>query len=81
MLTTDKSQCRLMDKVLGFDMEPFVFVYLDDIVVPTNDLDQHLKLLEQIADRLSMANLSVNIEKSEFFIEKLHYLVVPTIIF
>lgn len=69
-----QSQCRLMDRVLGFDMEPFVFVYLDDIVVATDDFDQHLKLLEQIVDRLVSARLSVNIDKSQFFVEKLHYL-------
>lgn len=69
-----QSQCRLMDRVLGFDMEPYVFVYLDDIVVATDDFNQHIKFLEQIADRLSKAGLSVNIEKSQFFVEKLHYL-------
>lgn len=69
-----QSQCRLMDRVLGFDMEPYVFVYLDDIVVATDDFEQHLKFLEQIADRLSNAGLSVNIDKSQFFVEKLHYL-------
>lgn len=55
-------------------MEPYVFVYLDDIVVATDDFDQHLKFLEQIADRLTKVRLSVNIDKSEFFVEKLHYL-------
>lgn len=28
--------CRLVDSVIGCDLEPFVFVYLDDIIVATD---------------------------------------------
>lgn len=69
-----QNMSKLMDRVLGFDLEPKVFVYLDDIIIATHDFDEHLKMLEIVADRLSKANLTINIEKSKFCVPKLQYL-------
>lgn len=41
--------CRLVDSVIGCDLEPKVFVYLDDIIVATESLEEHLEVLEKIA--------------------------------
>lgn len=66
---------RLMDEVLGYgELEPGVFVYLDDIVVVSNTFEQHLASLREVARRLSAANLSVNLEKSKFCVNELPYL-------
>ncbi|XP_055603742.1 uncharacterized protein LOC129751973 [Uranotaenia lowii] len=35
---------RLMDRTIGFDLMPAVFVYLDDIVIATKTLTEHLRL-------------------------------------
>lgn len=68
------TQTKLMNKVLGYDLEPNVFVYLDDIVVTSHTFEEHLQLLQKIADRLAAANLSISIEKSRFCQKKISYL-------
>lgn len=69
-----QSQSRLMDRVLGYDLEPHVFVYLDDIIIATNEFDTHIKMLREVAARLKQANLTVNIEKSQFCKNEMKYL-------
>lgn len=68
------TMCRLMDKVIGFDLMPFVFVYLDDIVVASNTLEEHLRLLQEVANRLKKANLTISLEKSRFCRKQIKYL-------
>ncbi|XP_055613020.1 uncharacterized protein LOC129759569 [Uranotaenia lowii] len=66
---------RLMDQVLGYgELEPNVFVYLDDIVIVSNTFEEHLRSLEEVARRLKAANLSINLEKSKFAVSELPYL-------
>lgn len=66
---------RLMDQVLGYgELEPNVFVYLDDIVIVSNSFEEHLRSLQEVAKRLKMANLSINMEKSKFCVSELPYL-------
>lgn len=68
------TQTKLMNRVLGFDLEPQVFVYLDDIVVASKTLEEHFRLLRTIADRLRAANLSISVEKSKFCQKRISYL-------
>lgn len=66
---------RLMDQVLGYgELEPNVFVYLDDIVIASNSFEEHLRTLEEVARRLNAANLSINLDKSKFCVAELPYL-------
>ncbi|XP_055623096.1 uncharacterized protein LOC129766548 [Toxorhynchites rutilus septentrionalis] len=66
---------RLMDNVLGHGvLEPYVFVYLDDIVVVTETFEHHVQLLVEIARRLKEANLSINLEKSQFGVSEIPFL-------
>lgn len=66
---------RLMDQVLGYgELEPNVFVYLDDIIIVSNTFEEHLQSLKEVARRLKAANLSINVEKSKFCIPELPYL-------
>lgn len=55
---------RLMDSVLR-DM-PFLFVYLDDILVASASADDHLTHLRQLFGRLSEHGLIINPAKCEF---------------
>lgn len=41
-----------MDKVIGFDRMPSVFVYLDDIEIATKTLKEHFRLLRIVSERL-----------------------------
>lgn len=68
------TQSRLMDAVLGHDMEPLVFCYLDDIVCATETFEEHIYCLKRIAERLRKANLTISLEKSKFCVRELKYL-------
>lgn len=67
-----QSLCRLMDAVLGYDLEPSVFVYLDDIIIATDTFDDHIRLIQEVGRRLNAANLSVSKTKSKFCMRKLN---------
>lgn len=69
-----QTQCQVVDAVLGYDMEPNVFSYMDDIICATDTFEEHLKCLEQIALRLRKGNLTVSVEKSKFCQKELKYL-------
>ena len=65
---------RLMDTVLGPDLEPQVFVYLDDIIVVNRSFEEHLATLREVFRRLRDARLRINPEKCRFCTEQLKYL-------
>jgi hypothetical protein len=65
---------RLIDRALGADLEPHVFVYLDDIVVISSDFDTHVSILEKVFDRLRAAGLTVKKSKCQFCRPELRYL-------
>lgn len=69
-----QSQQRLMDQILGYSLEPFVFVYLDDIVIATPTFEKHTEVLNEVLKRLERANLTINFEKCEFCLPSLKYL-------
>lgn len=65
---------RLMDSVLGPDLEPSVFVYLDDVVIVTQTFEKHLSVLEEVFRRLREANLTISFEKCQFCRPQMRYL-------
>lgn len=66
--------CKALEKAIGNDLEPSVFVYIDDIIVVSDTFDEHLRLLEEVARRLDKAGFSISHEKSRFCAKQLHYL-------
>ena len=64
--TASQTMCRLMDLVLGHDLEPYVFAYLDDIVIVTGTFEKHVEMLKEVAKRLTDAKLMISVEKSKF---------------
>lgn len=75
LINSPATLSKLMDKVLGQGaLEPSIFVYLDDIVVVSQDYDDHIAKLRDLARRLKDANLSINVEKSSFCCHELPYL-------
>lgn len=67
------TQCRLMQTVFGHDLEPNVFVYVDDILIVAESVRKMLNLLREVARRLRKANLSINLKKSVFFAHSVKY--------
>lgn len=74
LCNSSATMSRLMDQVIGIDLEPNVFVYLDDIVIATENFENHMTILKTISDRLKAANLTVSVEKSKFCLKKINYL-------
>lgn len=69
------TQQRLVDMLFyGPEFEHRVFVFVDDVIIISNNFEQHISLLERVLDKLKAANLTINFEKSQFFRTKLKYL-------
>ena len=69
---------RLMQQILTglnpSDGPDFVSVYLDDILVFSPSLDDHLKHLGQVLNRLSQAGLKLKPSKCHFLTQQVEYL-------
>lgn len=65
---------RIIDRVLGVDLENNVMVYLDDIIIISSTFNEHLKILGLVFDRLKDAGLLVKPEKCHFCKPELKYL-------
>lgn len=65
---------RLIDRVLGADLEPHVFVYLDDIIILSADFETHLVILEKVLERLRQAGFVLSMDKCHFCRPQLKYL-------
>ncbi|KAL7724489.1 hypothetical protein ACLKA6_007318 [Drosophila palustris] len=65
---------RALDTVIGPEMEPHAFAYLDDIVVIGATKEQHVENLREVFRRLRAANLKLNRKKCSFFRKRLVYL-------
>lgn len=65
---------RLVDKIFGPDLLPYVIVYLDDILISTPDFETHCRVLKEVFRRLEEAGLRINLDKCEFGCEEVSYL-------
>lgn len=65
---------RLIDTILGPELEPYVFCYLDDIIVIAPDFDKHVEILTEVFKRLSEAGLTLNRGKCLICRPELKYL-------
>jgi hypothetical protein len=65
---------RIIDRVLGPELQPSVFVFLDDIIVVSQDFETHMNALETVLNRLRTAGLTVSAEKCQFCRPQLRYL-------
>lgn len=68
------TQCRIKHEVLGYDLEPNLFCFLDDILLLAATVEEMLELLKEVSKRLKDVNLSINLEKSRFFASEVNYL-------
>ena len=63
---------RMMDMILG-DL-PYCFVYIDDILIASPDVESHLLHVREVLDRFRLHGLSINPEKCVFAAPELEYL-------
>lgn len=65
---------RMMDNVLRGISNEFCCVYLDDIIIFSTSLQEHLQRLEAVFKRLRKANLKIQLDKTEFLRSEISYL-------
>lgn len=65
---------RFMDVVLAGLKWKGVLIYIDDLLLFTEDAESHLELLEIILGRLRKHNLHLRADKCHFFIDEIKYL-------
>jgi hypothetical protein len=65
---------RLMDEVLHEYLDTFIIVYLDDIVVYSKTLHEHLQHLELVFKRLRQHKLYAKLEKCQFMQRRIKFL-------
>lgn len=65
---------RLMEKVLRGLHWKTVLIYLDDIVIFSQTIEQHLERLEEVLARLKQAGLKLKPRKCELFCSSVKYL-------
>ncbi|KAH8310171.1 hypothetical protein KR067_003595, partial [Drosophila pandora] len=66
--------CRLMDKVIPQRLRESVFVYLDDLLVMSENFQEHMEMLEEVSRSLKAAGLTIGLKKSHFCFKELRYL-------
>ena len=64
----------MMDNILHDLLDGGVIVYIDDILIYTEDESTHVKLVQEVLSRLDKAGLGVNLKKSSFHIWKVEFL-------
>ena len=65
---------RLMETCLGDLHLAICIIYLDDIVIFSGTLDQHIERLKKVLDKLKAAGLKLKPSKCDFFRRKITYL-------
>ena len=65
---------RMIDRVIGPELEPYAFSYLDDIIIVTETFEEHMIMLERVLARIKESGLTINREKSVFGRSEVKYL-------
>lgn len=65
---------RVMDNILRDLIGKICFVYMDDIIIFSTSLQEHLENLERVLNKLNEANFKIQIDKSEFLKKEINFL-------
>ena len=65
---------RMMNSLFKEDLDKFVLVYLDDILVYSSTLQEHIGHIRETLDRLRKAKLYARLHKCAFFQKRVEYL-------
>jgi len=63
-----------MNKIVGEFLDHRVVVYLHDILIYSEYMDDHIKLVQKVLDRLEHHDLAVSLKKSVFHQEEVEFL-------
>ena len=65
LVTSLAAVVKCLELVLGHEVEDFVSVFVDDILIISRSFEEHLQHLEIVFRKLRDANLALNLEKCE----------------
>ena len=65
---------RRMNELFKDDLDSFVLVYLDDILIFSKTLKEHIQHIRQALERLRHAKLFARLHKCAFFQKRVEYL-------
>uniref|UniRef100_A0A8P4KCX1 Gypsy retrotransposon integrase-like protein 1 n=1 Tax=Dicentrarchus labrax TaxID=13489 RepID=A0A8P4KCX1_DICLA len=65
---------RLMERIFGAQHFQTLLLYLDDVIVFSSTVDEHLERLDAVLSRLQQEKLKVKLEKCCFFRTEVNYL-------
>lgn len=71
-LVSTSSLCRALNPIVE-DLKPNIQLYVDDMLVLTETLEEHMIILRKLFQKFKEYNITVNFGKSEFFKQKLNY--------
>ena len=64
----------IMNKILREFLDNGVVVYLDDILISSENLHDHIKLVKQVLDKLEQHDLAISLKKSVFHVKEVEFL-------
>jgi len=64
----------MMNKILRELLDYGIVQYLDDILIYTEHMDDHIKLVQKVLDRLEQHDLAVSLKKSVFHQDEVEFL-------
>ncbi|GET66141.1 retroviral-like aspartic protease 1 [Rhizophagus irregularis DAOM 181602=DAOM 197198] len=65
---------RLMDKILKEYIGEFVTVYLDDIMIYSEDFEKHIEHVDKVLSKLRENNMIVKLKKCQFGLRNINFL-------
>lgn len=65
---------RALNHVLGFDIEHFCKVYVDDLIIFSRTFEEHIQHLSIVLKRVKHAGATINLSKSRFFQDSVPFL-------
>ncbi|KAI9034758.1 retropepsin-like aspartic protease/reverse transcriptase [Aspergillus affinis] len=65
---------RFINEVLGELLDTFVIAYLDDILVFSNNEEEHIRHVKQVLRKLRITKLRLKLKKCEFHIQETEFL-------
>lgn len=72
--TSSASLARALDIVLSEEVKRFTLIYVDDCLVISKSIEEHLHHLELLLKNLKEVNITVNFAKSQLFRKEINYL-------
>lgn len=72
--TSSASLARALDIVLTDEVKEFTRIYVDDCLIISRSVEEHLKHIKLLLENFSRANITINFKKSQFFRKEIKYL-------